>query len=648
MPRAIRTIDSDDNETWWANWYKFLKANGWRTLTPQEMANEANNLGISFDDFVAQYHAEYTNLRDTFTTEMDEQSESRQQLLQIRNNSLDSTCSVYQRADRILTGIDVTVQVSDDKETDTPAWNDGKVITFNSSAIKEIDEATITGLHGLNYHEIGHLLFTPRIGTDLGKWVTENDKQVPFNILEDAREEHLLVTKYPSVRPFLIATIGDYLIEDVDRLADSWILMAGRKYYSLLARQYSAALYADRHGLEQAKIVYALINEYRTLAFPRDYQRAKEIIEAFEPYCNGVETPNGCSQRTVLRNGRPESGKSQEQLQAAAAANDKADNVFDGPSTGQSNEGGDDKDGKPVNDKWNDDKEESLLQELEQQVRSAKSDKIVKDKVRDTQKAIKADSSTKTILPRQNGEYFPPALNEITASRSFSQELERLRIDSDPAWLRERPSGKLNVKRAMQADVNDINKLFDRWHIGNDDYDIEACILIDRSGSMTYDIGNACRAAWIIKRAIEKINGSVTVMTFNHASKVLLSAEQKATANIPIVEASGSTDPYYALLETERIMTQSRKATKLVFLLTDGQFYGGKNDNTIKRLNDIGCITNLIYLAGNDVTKKSLEERSDDKSINHGANNFRAIVNPMDLVKVAKDVVRSHLKAASR
>lgn len=641
MPKAVRNLEA--NEDWWDKWEQYAKEQAWQDKSYTEIYKEADSLGISHEEAWNKYRAEYDELRSQFNEEMKATQEVRQQALTIRNNSLDSTCSVYQRTDRILTGLDITVQVTDDPQDHTPAWNDGKTITFNSNKIAEINEETLISLHGLNYHEVAHLLFTPRMGTELGKWVQENKLMQPFNMLEDARAEHLLATKYPSVRPFLIATIGDYLIDDPRLLGDSFTLLAGRKYYSYEARKQSAMLYAKKYGMEQAKLVYSLINEYRRLAFPRDYARAQEIISEFAKFANDVDGPNGCGHRPLLRNGRPESGKSQEQLQEGTEPNE--DSLFDSDknSSGQSDKSDSDSDGKAGEGKWNTDKDEALLDELQTAVERAKSDKSLRAKVRDTQKAITADTSTKTLLPKQTPTLREPEGYEITVGRAFAQELERLRIDADPTWFREKPTGKLNVRRAMNADVNDINKLFDRWEIGDDSHDIEACILIDRSGSMYRDIGSACRASWIIKRAIERINGSVTVMTFNHSSKVLYSAEQKASSKVAVVDASGSTDPYYALLETERVMSQSRKASKLVFLLTDGQFYGEKNDPIIERLNKLGCNTNLVYLADNQATVEWAQKTDNLDSLSHGAHNFRVITNPMDLVKVAKDVVRYHL-----
>jgi hypothetical protein len=515
-------------------------------------------------------------------------------------------------------------------------------------------------------------MFTPRIGTALGKWVAErkdiprrtewkdhegnvitNDwiqqgvpdpaRQQAFNILEDCRAEYYLALKYPSVRPFLVALIGDYLIEHPEQLGESWYLLAGRKYFSVSARRASAREYASKYGEEQAKQVYAICSEYRSLVFPRQYTRAQELIEQLmELLPADLNTPNGCVNRPVMRNGKPASEKEQDNLLAQDQEQDKMQGGEGYTPSGEDETG-------VVNDEtaqFNTDKDQELLEAVEQVVNRAKADQSLKRKVAETSKAIAKDGSTRSILIKSAGKGYEPSQSEITAGRLFGQELERIRIDSDPAWELEKPTGKLNVRRAMNADVNEIGRLFDRWTIGNDDHEIEACILIDRSGSMYSEIGSACRSAWVIKRGIEKINGRVSVMTFGSDSRLLYSPDDKASATeVKLVEASGGTDPRYALMESERIMAQSKAKTKLLFLLTDGGF-STDNDQIIERLKQDSVYASVVFLGSEGYIQTIMGNPEERKAYAHGADNFRAIAKPIDLIKVAKDVVRHQLKAS--
>jgi len=627
------------------------------TNSAQEIAKAK---GITPDEVMENNYAKYQALREEYSAELENVKEEKQQLLTIRNNLLDSIASVYERADSILTGQDIEVRIGTpnlDYTQDAPAWNDGKVISFNEKLIKDNDENTIMGIHGLNYHELAHLLFTPRIGTELGQWVVdENNKnpqiQTAFNILEDNRAETYLVEKYPATRNFLIATLGDYIINnaEADNLAENFILLAGRRYFSYETRHRLGVAFANKHGADNARLVWLLLNKYRTLVFPRDYNTAKLIIRRLAKLLpEGMpKSPNGCDGRRPLKNGRPISGKEQEAL-GIKSTTDKPDftdqqgkgsSPDDNPVSpdGKENGGGigdgGAEDGNSMSEQTVYDR--NAMEALTAEVNKAKENKELQNKVRETQHAITKSNSNKPILSKKPSDPATPSSMDTATARMFAQELEQLRIEADPAWNREKPSGRLNMKRAMNADLNDINKLFDRWEIGNDNHEIEAVLLLDHSGSMYSQIQAVCRSAWIIKRALEQIDGRVTVLAFNHVSKILYTADEKADIDYKSVYTSGGTDPQYALLETERIMLASDKPTKIVILLTDGGFYS-KSDEIIERLNEQGCLTCVVYLGNPDYDY--------NQNYAHKAQVFRAIAEPSDLVVVAKDLVRQRLIA---
>lgn len=637
-------------------------------------------------EFSAENDKLYAEVRAEWQDIMSKHEEVGQVKLNIRNNELDAFCSVFQRADRILTGLaNCEVNVSEDK-TPIPAWSDGKSVTFNVSSIKTITEDTLMSLHGLNYHEVGHLLYTPRVGSDLGAWVKEQGDvreerewdydnsrwtttttgdvryRYAFNLLEDFRSENYLITKYPSVQPFLQAVVAQYAIDSTepDEFDSVFILLAGRPYFADSLIRLTAGFYARAYGLDKTKQLYTLSNEYRKLVFPKDYARAKEIIKLIAEFLPKFPPlPSGCNNRPVMRNGRTAGQVEQSNLAGSmeeGLSQEELNKMFDELMSGEQSQDGEAGQGAGQSDSGNADTANAksantdsktlpneLVKALEEAVEQVKQSDSVRKKLDETNKAIRKATGNKTILPRQPRSTETPKQADVVAVNAFTQELERLRIDSDPDWKRELPTGKLNVRRAMQADVNDINKLFDRWATGNDDYDIEAVILLDRSGSMYHEINTACKASWIIKRSLEKINASVSVLTFNDTSRVLYSADEKAQATYASVLSSGSTDPEYALYETERIMQGSKRKTKLLFMLTDGQFYGGKSDDTIKRLKDLGVHTNLVFLGGEGWVKWATEN---GEQVSHGVHNFRVITKPLDLVKVAKDVVRHHLAHA--
>jgi len=707
MPKPEQTRITSLEDNYWGAYQMFLNnypdkelvrlsSYNWATATAYAKENELDR-----DDVWTAHLQADKRVRQDYRDWLDTNQDAIDQNLLQRNNTLDSMASIFQRADRILTGLNVNILFTE--TGDTPAYSNGKDITFNAKLINLLDEEIVLSFNGLNYHELSHLLYSPRANNKLGKWVAEQkhtvtktimnegtpdewvwekdlieaypNRQVAFNILEDNRAETLLVKKYPSVRPFLTAIVGEYLLEKPENLADSFSLLAGRKYFSQELRQQSANAHISKYGLEKTKTLFDIVNEYRSLVYPRQYDRGIELInqlaellpENFGSTCEKWS----CSGREPLKNGRPVGEKELDKL--VEPFDNKPDLNLDGKgskgegSFGGNDEGGEETDNKPDNSDFANIDEE-LASLIKSEIERAKTDKNLTKKVKDTINAILKDRSVKSILPKGRASNDEPTAKEVATSRRFATELERLRIECDPAWTRQVPSGKLNVKRAMNADINDINKLFDRWREGSDDYQIEASILVDKSGSMWGLIGSASRAGWIIKRAVEKIDGKVSLLTFNNSGRTLLSRDVKAKPNaVPIPETSGGTGPYCGLVETNRIMELSKANTKLVFILTDGEFNDTeKADRVIDKLKEQGCYVTVVFIASehilnlikNSSNKPIITDQNDPnydwqtayyggeylEKMKHNADLFVAVTNPDDLVKVAKGVVKNYAK----
>ncbi len=575
-------------------------------------------------------------------------------------DKLNSVGVVYERADSILTAQNVSVKVVNDKAMDTTAMNDGKTIVFNANLIDELEDEAIVTLHGFNYHEVAHILYTPRENSELGQYVMQNGLKRAYNILEDSRIETMISAKYPSTKPFLEASMTDLIARNNPTdWADYFILTTGRKYLDLEVRQEIANRFIVKYGVGLSEILFDIIHSYRSLAFPADFDKAKELLSRFAEYVGKDEVPptfkepeQGHGEREQMDSGRVKSGKEQKDVQ------DKADKVTDKSS--EKLEGNDKADGTPPDSPDDDSDDEAnqpsedkpMDKELKDKLNKRIEDITQSDEVkRDTleiRKAIYDNDKVKSAL-KQSTFTAQPTGNPIrTSAEQFGRELERIRIENDPMWHIEQPSGRLNVQRAMHSDINDIDKLFDRWDLGNDSNDIEAVILLDHSGSMGYRMTSTCESAWAIKRGIEAIDGRVTVFKFNHTSRLLYSADDKAKPNeFRWVTSSGTTNPINSLIEAERILSNSTRGVKIVFIVTDGEWESADlNNSAIARIKDLGAITSVVYIGDLSWHKENSEREDYDRMIRgyqHGADTFRAIATPSDLVDVASDLVKSAL-----
>jgi len=153
-------------------------------------------------------------LREMAEGKLDEESlenimEEVQDHVEKEQSELNSICVVYSKADGILTRrpeVNVKLHKPTHEEAhlkDIAGWSDGKTISFNADVVSLLSEQDIPALNGLNYHELSHLLYTPRVGTELLKWVLENNLGIAFNYLEDCRYRDTANGSIPFYTPLL-------------------------------------------------------------------------------------------------------------------------------------------------------------------------------------------------------------------------------------------------------------------------------------------------------------------------------------------------------------------------------------------------------------------------------------------------------------
>ena len=629
---------------------------------------------------------------------------TREEEEQERALRLNTLCRVYEQADRVLSGDPVTVNVV--PTGPAPAWSDGASITFNAEQITDMDLETLTQVTGLNYHELCHHLYTPRKGTEMMKWVIENNYMESMNILEDQRIETLFTARFPSVIPYLTATCARWLAEDEEEMAGNYIAIRGRRYLPVEVRE------AFRDAFAFPSLIPAIakiIDEYRLLTFPKDYKRAQQLIEELNnqvlkptgmlddmrnnPYSH-AGGPNGCGKRAPVSKGRPEPGKAQEKDAQRARGMGAPESPYKPkPQSGSSESGVSPQDivnptdpsntntgsgNSPVKVHTQEEalaiRESSVHTHTPQPAGTGHVPSVggvpksaIKDMLNDAiddvlaRKDVQQDIKTKQRVivggdgkhddSTKRGKFDPIAAppEAITAYRRFARELQRLRDDSEPHWVKETPSGKFNVNRVIKG--CEPNEAFDRWDEGDDGCDIEAVILVDRSGSMSSGQNDrkASVACWTIKRALEHIDSPVTVYAFDDQNEVAYTRDEKANrTKYKFIYGNGGTHPYPALLAAEQLLMSSRKKNKMLFLITDGEFNADKNDELIERIAKRGVLT-IMTLIMNSKSYNELIERygRTPEEFRHGAEIFGRVNNAEDLLPFAKSVVTGAIKKRS-
>lgn len=249
---------------------------------------------------------------------------------------------VFSKTNSILAKRNIKVALRKEGTGSAPAWSDGDTVYFNTDHIRDTDFDDIMRVYGLNFHEMAHVFYTPRMSHPVPTRCKEESLWEAFNALEDQRIETLLTRRWPSTAPWLTATVGRWLLDSTAAVIHAYPLVRGRRYLpgelrGLLREQY---LYPSRLG-----VIDSVIDEYREIRFKRqahndrDVQdRAVELIRLYHEAVFGAPAagPNGTC--TGMTSGGTLSDSEQ------AAANNDSDWDEEVPPTASGDDRDDDKD----------------------------------------------------------------------------------------------------------------------------------------------------------------------------------------------------------------------------------------------------------------------------------------------------------------
>jgi len=230
------------------------------------------------------------------------------------------------------------------------------------------------------------------------------------------------------------------------------------------------------------------------------------------------------------------------------------------------------------------------------------SDEVHRD-VAKTEKAVRSANGQESIKSTVFAEGAP--LPEFACmSHQLARTLDRLREEAEPGWHRNEDSGRLNLVR--WAIEQEPETAFDRWDEGvADAADIEAVVLLDNSGSMGIIREQADNAMWVLKRALDAVDVSTTVIVFDTRSEILYRRDDLAEANAVrhSLAMGGGTNPTEGLAEAAQIFSRSQRQHKLLITLTDGQWFSNYDysseaspEELIERMNLNGVTTALGFM----------------------------------------------------
>jgi hypothetical protein len=545
--------------------------------------------------------------------------------------------------DQILSVDLDTVSVVEDGPA--PAWTtlDGDHVTFAMKFMPvPMSRLDVAIWLGTNAHELGHVLVSPRKDSPLMRRVVGGEMFMHglaqlHNIVEDQRQERLVLAKFAPWRAYLVAALGHHLVADS---SNAWLLMCGRTWLPQATRDEAKSKFVAVWGIDAADEVADIVGAYQLLTDPGDTesQEAWELLERLHAMFDGQlpDLPTPCG---VIRGGEPDTGQPGESAPATASeANERGDGGDGSPDDDEGDEGDAESDaaGASGTGRGNAPKappsaraERDALRKALREAAKAEidADEDVSDDLDDVLDALREGRVN------EPADGAPPQGAVLTASdaarrlhREVGDALLDLKDQSEPGWVRRTDSGKLNVRRLVNP-LCDPEELFDRYEPGQmDASELEVVLLLDVSGSMQDKTMPLAEAAWAIRHAVDDLDGKATVLTFDDGPhRVMARAGDRPDDRMFRPNAWAGTNPTSALHAAFMALADSAAKNRMMVVLTDGAWFNaGRAHELIAAMRSEGITTVLA----------ELNAYGDDCTEAHGCEFAASINRPTELARL--------------
>ena len=486
----------------------------------------------------------------------------------------------FESVDSIILGKDILVTTNNDIIGRT---ND-KEIQIGFKKIREMmkgksDVEILSTIKGINYHEVGHILFGYPIGTkDLSDSVDKHFAEL-INLLEDQRVDSLFSQLYNKTKSyFSIAYLNLIKIDEnvfpliygrrlfIDKDIMNTSEEVYKKKHNILEddmnkiKQYIDGYITEKVKEQRIIIGYKLYDIFKKYLYKKDIN-SKTINENIFPKGNGQ------LKEDEVKGKYKDIDELVNDLAEALNNMDENDEI-------QLPEKNDNDNGLPDRD-IND-----LIHNIESDVKSniGNSLKKINDEIMEDMRSIKAikdseglkitnDDTTMDDIEKSN---MNDSIFESFSVIKFRKIFENIKDKSEYRYNMMQKSGRLDIRRAMKTQYSDDDRIFKKWQIGNDDKFL-CGIMVDVSGSTCNYHMDFIRASHAFSKAVEGI-GESFVVAFANKNFTAKRMNNRAVKRIPIHKLGGGTDPSKSLLESIKMIRSKRIKTKLLFMFTDMQF----------------------------------------------------------------------------
>lgn len=557
---------------------------------------------------------------------------------------IEALCGVLETTDRIMIGSRTLSVCVKQTPNAYPGWTDGETIFLNERLIRSLfgEEAhdvytAVRIIKGTNYHELAHIMFTPRQGTPfknkLAEWAGyDYVKLVLFNSLEDQRIETLYTKAFSATRHYFIAAAMQWLVRDLSGLgiALAYPLLCGRRYLPAEVREKARAAFTRCLPEQMVDDLDRLIDSYVATSPIADPEKSVRCISGIYDLLLRTASPAGggvplykifdvaTKCRVVLEKGDIDGDAEALALAELSSEIGETTGPFNSgvrfrmrPGAGRVAGVGDGL--TELEDSILSLNAEDLLEAARDALRQALLSAQMVAEVSRTQSALQAamdrfDARSQEVVGPVGARRREVPARLVVCSNRLAQRLQQIRDELEPVLTHDLPAGRLNIPRVIRHVAQRTNfDIFDRYETGHEEEaEMEVVILLDVSTSMRPRIDEANAAMWILKRALDCVDVRSTVYGFGMGAYLLYAPHQRVKRKemLAFLADDGATRPFEAVRMAYRTLRRSGCPNRMLVVITDGR-WGGLGaetsdacDHMIGAMREAGTKTILFTLGG--------------------------------------------------
>ena len=550
-----------------------------------------------------------------------------------------------------------------------PAWTDFSEVFLSSGDLPALHGVReVATWAGAAYHELGHVVFSPRPGSRLFQLLGGLREVRPgvfqtLNLVEDQRQELAMVSRFSPLRGYFSSLVVSLILGRPGGAEDSWPLVCGRTYLPETARRESRDAWTSQYGEASARRVASLVGKFQTLTDPaeRDAETASEIVRELDEVLHEAlsSSPSGCGSPDENRTGPsadtppPPPGETaseaDEDLRGDEDETPESGETSDGDEDGETSDGDEDSgesSGAGEGDREaptdEETREEAVREALSEALSEVLSSEDVAEELRDLTEAMDLGSGTSEREREEVRNLASPSAEALSARESLDETLRDLRAAAEAEWILGTDSGRLNVSRWASPGLPDPSSLFDRFSPDSlDDVSVEAVVLVDLSGSMGQYEGPLSEAVWSIHHAAHAAEARLSVLGFSSGpAREIVGPDEVPGERVPVLRASGGTLPTDALRAAWDIFRASDATHRLLVTLSDGDWSrASEGEGLVRGMREDGVSTSAVLFRGGLGGDPSSFSRH-----SHGAERFVVSESLSDFAALVAEAVRDAMR----